>query len=263
MSLTVSRLALPALVLCAGCFAKLDAQPAGDGDSSDDASPGNGGSGDDSAPDAARDAAAVAVDAPNCAERQVVLMFEGVTLTRGPSDALARTASWVGEATGTTTASIPPYRLGDPNRLTLITQITERVRAKLAQFPIIVVTELPATENYVLVALGGTAADSGSSYGIARNVLDCGNAAPNDVSWIADGTAIDKVDDYVVGAIAYGLGLGGTEDPGNCMCSWRNGCRQNAGECALSASITAVNDVCAQTPNPQDQVAAFDAGFCQ
>lgn len=262
MGITVRRAALLGLVLLAGCFAKLESAPGSDdgddlpGDTSVDPPLL------DADPGAEPDAAPALPDAPTCSERQVVLLFDGVQLTRGPSNAAARTASWVGEANGATVATIPAYRAGDPNRAAVIAQITDRVRAKLAQFPITVATTAPATGDYVLVALGGTAQQSGSAYGIARNVLDCGNAAPNDVSWIADATAVDQVDDVVMGAIGYGLGLGGTNDPGNCMCSWRNEC-QRQGDCSLATSITAVNDVCAQTPNPQNQVAAFDAGFCQ
>lgn len=263
----ISSRALAALLVVssgAGCFAKLadSDQNNQTPDARVDAAPGI--DADESEPDAEEpDAAEILPDAPRCAARQVVLQFQGQTLNPGPSDARTLTATWAGEANGGTQVTLPPYLQNNPDRQTVINSIIDRVRTHLAQFPIIVSTTPPPTGEYVLVVLGGTNAQAGTPYTWARNVLDCGDAQPNDVMWIADNTPIDKVDDYIVGGIAYGLGLGGTNDPGNCMCSWRNNCQQAAGDCTLSTAINAVNDVCTQTGNPQNQTAAFEAAFCQ
>jgi hypothetical protein len=215
------------------------------------------------------DAAMITIDAPRCSARQVVMVFDGITLTRGATNALTKSALWIGEDNQGTTRDVPSYRNGDGTRETAIAGIMTEVQARLAQFPLTVIrateTTLPTTGEFIMVVVGGTAADVGSNFGQARNLLDCGDAAPNDIAWIADNAPIDEIDDLAVGAIAYGLGLGGTSAGDNCLCQWRTNCTKTAGNCTLSTAAQATNaqDVCGQTPNPQNQIAAFETAFCQ
>lgn len=215
------------------------------------------------------DAEMITIDAPRCSARQVVMVFDGITLTRGATNAATKTAQWIGEDGNGTTRTVPAYRNADGNREAVIAGVIAEVQARLAQFPIIVTrateSTLPTAGELVLVVVGGTAANVGSNYALARNLLDCGDAAPNDIAWIAEAAAIDEIDDLAVGAIAYGLGLGGTSDGTNCLCQWRTQCTPSAGNCTLSTAAEATNaqDVCGQMPNPQNQVAAFEAAFCQ
>ncbi len=262
-----ARVALFA-ALIPGCSVKLD-DPAGfsQQDAAIDASSQDAAT--DAEDDGAPDAPMITIDAPRCSARQVVMVFDGITLTRGAANAATKTAPWVGEDGNGTIRNIPAYRNADGNRETVIAGVLAEVQARLAQFPIIVTrateSTLPTMGEFIMVVVGGSNASSGSSYTLARNVLDCGDTAPNDVAWIAENAPIDEVDDLAVGAIAYGLGLGGTSDGDNCLCQWRTQCTPNAGNCTLSTAAQATNgqDVCGQTPNPQNQLAAFEAAFCQ
>lgn len=215
------------------------------------------------------DAQMITIDAPRCSARQVVMVFDGITLTRGATNAATKTAQWIGEDGNGTTRNVPAYRSNDGNRETVIAGLITEVQARLSQFPIIVTrateSTLPTTGEFIMVVVGGTAGNVGSNYALARNLLDCGDAAPNDIAWIAENAAVDEIDDLAIGAIAYGLGLGGTSDGDNCLCQWRTQCAPSAGNCTLSTAAQATNnqDVCGQTPNPQNQIAAFEAAFCQ
>lgn len=215
------------------------------------------------------DASVATPDAPACFNGRVVyLNFEGATLSRGmASDARANTASWIGRTDGRAQGTVPRYRSGAADRDSQIATIISNVRAALAQFPVIVVTDRPASGDYVMVVFGGVNTDLGTPYTIATNELDCGDANRNDVAWVSDTTASAKVDDYAIGAIGFGLGLTATTSTTDCMCGWANGCRQPVDtQCTLSAMTVqrdpAADQQCAGLTT-QNEVATFDQAFCR
>lgn len=211
------------------------------------------------------DAAVNMPDAPTCSNGRVVyLNFDGQALTQaGTSDATQNRASWMQIASGTA----PAYRTGASTRAADIAAITAGVRSILAQFPVTVVTTRPATGPYVMIVFGGTANQVGSRFGGAVNTLDCGDGAKSDVAWISDNVSPNqKVINFAVGAIGFGLGLTATSDPLDCMCGWDNQCTSNNNQaCRLSGPITrdpAANQRCAGLTS-QDEPATFRAAFCQ
>ena len=201
--------------------------------------------------------------APTCASRTVFLNFEGQALQKGPSDATLNQASWMQNPTGTA----PPYLAGNANRKALIQNIVTGVTDQLSRFPITVVTTRPATGNYVMIVFGGQASQVGSLYGGAVNQLDCGDARPNDVAWIGDGvTPVQRVVNFTVGAIGFGIGLTGTKDQNDCMCGWDNQCTSNnTGPCKLGSPINrdaTANQLCPGS-SAQDEPATFHKAFCE
>lgn len=197
--------------------------------------------------------------------RKVYLAFEGVTLTAGtPSDAVQNRVSWMANAT----AVVPPYANGDPQRAQYIQTIIAGVRQRLQGTPIEVVDQRPATGPYVMVVFGGTNTIVGTPYEWATNEHDCGDIVKSDVAWVADPSIINVsyAQDLAVGAIGWGLGLNGTNDPNGCMCAWANNCQSVAGACMLSSSIATTISASPATTcpnqNPQNEIAAFSTGFC-
>ena len=252
-SIAIPLLPLLALLGSTACGVRLGD---GNGNGGTDASTngGDGGVQDDAAP-----------DAPACANGRVVFLnFDGVTLTQGsPSDATQNRARWMNIGQGTA----PRYKTAAANRLQLIQDVTDGVRAQLSSFPVTVVTQRPATGPYVMIVLGGVASQVGSNYGSAVNQLDCGDAAKSDVAWISDNVGpTQRVVNNAVGAIGFGLGLTATLDPLGCMCSWANGCPpDNSVACRLSPMINRdpnATQTCAGLTT-QDEVATFTAAFCQ
>jgi len=240
-------------LLAAGCGAQL-----GDtGQNAPDASGGGGGGGGGGA-DAAVDAPPVAA----CSNRVVFLNFDGVTLTQGTSDATLNRASWLQAASSTA----PAYRNGQANRAADILAITTGVRAQLAGIGVIVVTTRPTTGQYVMIVFGGTAQQVASRFGGAVNQLDCGDVQKNDVAWISDGVSpTQRVVNFAVGAIGFGLGLTATTVPTDCMCGWDNQCTSdNATACTLTDNIArdpAANQRCAGLTT-QSETVAFTQAFC-
>lgn len=206
------------------------------------------------------DDAAAPDAAPACKNgRDIYLSFQGEALTKAtPSDATQNRVNWI----GVTSVNVPGYRLTDPARATKIATITSRIREAFAAFPFEVVTTRPASGPYVLVVFGGNRDQLGTPYSYATNHFDCGDPVKSDVAWVSDDVPFAKVDDFAIGAIGYGLGLGGTNDPNDCMCGWANSCDQpETVQCTLSSSI-AVNPVCTGGPNPQNEAETFASGFC-
>ena len=207
------------------------------------------------------------IDAPPtvalCTSRQVFLNFDGVTLTKGPSDATVNHASWMQITQGTA----PPYLNGVAGRDAAIQTIVDGVRAQLSKFPITVVTTRPPSGEYVMIAFGGTAAAVGSRFNPAVNTLDCGDVQHNDVAWIADAVSPpQRVINSAIGAIGFGLGLTATVDPSDCMCNWDNACQPiNTAPCTLGSPIArdpAARQLCPPLTT-QDEVATIHDAFCQ
>jgi hypothetical protein len=221
---------------------------------------------DDPAIDAPVVGADAAPDAPACFNGRVVfLSFEGEALTRAAvSDARLNRASWMQIASGTA----PRYRSNDGDRANQIQAIVDGVRAQLSQFPITVVTTRPATGDYVMIVYGGQPNQVGSRFGGAVQELDCGDlASRNDVAWVADNVgATQRIVNFSIGAIGFGLGLTATTVPTDCMCGWDNSCQSdNSVACTLTPGIARdpnANQRCAGV-DAQDEAAVFRAGFCQ
>lgn len=204
-----------------------------------------------------------AAAAATCSSRTVFLNFEGQALQKGPSDAMLNQASWMQNATG----MAPPYLAANANRMAVIQNVVSGVTNQLSSFPITVVTTRPTSGNYVMIVFGGQAAQVGSLYGGAVNQLDCGDTRPNDVAWIGDGvTPVQRVVNFTVGAIGFGLGLTGTKDPNDCMCGWDNQCTSNnTAACKLTSPINrdlTANQLCPGL-SVQDEAATFHAAFCE
>ncbi len=196
-----------------------------------------------------------------CTRRTLYLNFDGQTLTQGPSDATLNTAQWMNKMNG----AAPPYRQTDTGRDLQIQTIVDGVTQQLARFPITVTRTRPSSGNYVMIVYGGAASAVGSNFGTAVNQLDCGDAFPNDVAWIADNVTGQRAINTTLGAIGFGLGLTATIDPADCMCSWDNGCHpDNTVPCTLGSPIArdpAARQLCPNT-TMQDEVAVFRTAFC-
>lgn len=251
------RRALVTLLLLTACEVRL-----GGGNQIGSTLPDASGGGDD---DASASDGPPGTDAPTCFNgRTVFLNFDGVTLTdAGASDATQNRASWMIIASGTA----PRYRSGDQNRLQAIQDITNGVRAQLSSFPVTVVTTRPATGPYVMIVFGGVASQVGSRFGGAVNELDCDDSEKSDVAWISDNVSpTQRVVNYAIGAIGFGLGLTATTNPLDCMCGWDNGCSGNQTvACTLSPMIARdpdANQRCAGLTS-QNEVGTFDNAFCQ
>lgn len=252
-------LVIASLLFVAACGAQL-----GDGgQSSPDASGGGGGGGGGGAGggiDAAIDAPVIAA----CSNRVVFLNFDGVTLTQGVSDATQNRAAWLEAASSTA----PPYRLGQANRAADIAAITNGVRTQLAGIGVMVTTTRPTTGQYVMIAFGGNnTTNVATRFGGAVNRLDCGDVQRNDVAWISDGvTPTQRVVNFAVGAIGFGLGLTGTTVTTDCMCGWDNICTaNNTVACTLTEGIPrdpAANQLCPGLTT-QSETSAFTQAFCQ
>lgn len=246
-----------AAALCSGCSARISdgRDPSLGGITTPDAGT-DGGPG----PGPTRDAGLTA-----CTRRTLYLNFDGQTLTQGASDATLNTAQWMSKMTGTA----PPYRLDDTARDMVIQTIVDGVTRQLARFPITVTRTRPSAGNYVMIVYGGTANAVGSNFGAAVNQLDCGDARPNDVAWIADNVTGQRAINTTIGAIGFGLGLTATLTPADCMCSWDNSCSpDNSAPCTLGSPIDRDPDARQRCPimtaqdERQDEVAAFRTAFC-
>ena len=197
--------------------------------------------------------------------RVVFLQFEGQALTdAATSNAKQNQASWMTIANGTA----PPYHQGSGTRAADIQAIVDGITQQLSSFPITVVTTRPTTGDYVMIVYGGQASNVGSRFSGAVQELDCGDANRNDVAWVSDGVSpTQRIVNFSVGAIGFGLGLTATSDPNDCMCGWDNACQSdNSAACNLTENITRdpnANQLCAGAGATQSETTAFDIAFCQ
>ena len=177
------------------------------------------------------------------------------------SDATKNEASWLQKAAST----VPVYMSGESNRVELIQEVTDGIRARLSTFPITVVTQRPSAGPYMMIVFGGTMASVGGRFGGADMALDCGDDQKSDLGWIAEGPQDPVlITNYAMGTIGFGLGLSATADPLDCMCGWENTCQQDeSGPCTLSATIArdpSANELCPGLTT-QSESTMFDA-FC-
>jgi len=201
--------------------------------------------------------------APVCVLAQsVYLNFDGQALARATaSDATQNQAAWMNKANGTA----PAFRAGSGNRANDITQITNGITTGLTGLGVTVVTTRPATGPYMMVVFGGAQEQVGSDFSGAVQKLDCGNLVQSDVAWIGDGvTPNQRVINFALGAIGFGVGLTATNDSNDCMCGWANGCQQTTNACSLSATINRDNGAQQTCPNvtTQNEPQAIDQAFC-
>jgi hypothetical protein len=242
-----------AFAVLAGCHAQL-ADATVDGSSSSNGGDDDGGINPQPSGEAGVDAA------PACANgRQIYLAFEGVTLTQGASDATTNKAVWL----GVNQANVPPFHQGSGTRAQDIQTVVDLINAKLMTFPMTVTQTRPAAGPYVMVVFGGNRNTVGVPYTYAANRLDCGDVVKSDVVWVGDNTpTLQKVADFAVGGILFGLGMTGTSDPNDCMCGWLNGCQQpNNSACTLGTAIAA-DQRCSGQGATQDEMAAMQTTFC-
>jgi len=203
-------------------------------------------------------------DSPSCVPRVVFLQFEGQALSDAPtSDSTQNQASWMTIPNGTA----PPYHAGSATRAADIQAIVDGVTAQLSGFPITVVTTRPTSGNYIMIVYGGNSGQVGSNFGGAVQELDCGDTTPNDVAWVSDGVnPTQRIVNFSVGAIGFGLGLTATVDPTDCMCGWDNNCTSNnTAACNLTEGIArdpAARQLCQGAPATQDETSTFRAAFC-
>ena len=255
-------------LLLAGCPATIGG---GNGGGSNGVDSGNGSSIDANGGGGNMDANVTQNDAMNAAcptGRKIYLEFNGVTLQQAAtSNAANNQASWLTNATST----VPAWRNGSGTRAADIANVVAGVKTRLGTSPVEVVTTKPLSGTYVMIVFGGQSTGNGGTvatiYGGGTNDHDCGDNVKNDVGWVADGFNLSFTADLGVGAIGWGLGLNGTNDPNGCMCNWANNCQSATGACALSASIASTTSAAPATTcpnqNPQNEVAAFSTKFCQ
>jgi hypothetical protein len=265
MAVTTKLHAMGLLAVLAGCPARIgDGESktvdAASGGSVDSGNGGNKDSGMQTQNDSGMNAAC-----PN--SRKVYLEFNGITIARAtPSDAVNNQASWISAS-----ATVPPWHQGSGTRTADIATIVAGVKSRLAATPIEVVTTRPATGPYVMIVFGGDNTNNGGTvgtiYGGATNEHDCGDLVKSDLGWVSDGPSVSYAQDLAIGAIGWGLGLNGTNEPTDCMCAWANNCSSASGACTLSASIATTTSASPATTcpnqNPQNEVAAFSTKFCQ
>ena len=261
----MSRLALAAATIALGAFGcHAHIQEVGDdasGCGSDGGSNnGDGGNGSDGSNTSTIDAPP---DAMPCTSTLVYLDFDGVTLTQAATDGTMNQASWLPNAT----AVIPQFQPTSNTRTQVMAAIKKDLQLSLGGFPVDVVTARPAAGSYTLVAIGGSEA---TNVGFSSNFAayagyDCGNLIPNDVVWVTDSALLAPQDvaDFIVGGIGLGVGLSGTTDVNNCLCSWGGTtCTPASTACTLSSSITSMAH-CSGEAEPENQVAAFEHTFCE
>ncbi len=196
--------------------------------------------------------------------RSVYLNFDGQALTRNAaaSDATQNQASWMNKANGTA----PAYRAGSGTRAADIQQITDGIKAALAGLNVNVVTTRPATGPYMMIVFGGTAANVGSNFGGAVQKLDCGNTVVSDVAWVADAvTPNQRVINFALGAIGFGVGLVATNNSNDCMCGWDNACTQTTNQCTFGTAINTDPNANQTCPNQatQNEQQSIQQAFCQ
>lgn len=249
-----------------GCHARL-----GEGIGASDGVDASTSTGDDSGTGSAGiDAGVSTPDAPPPAcpnGRKVYLAFDGVTLTQAAtSDSTQNRASWINNGTSV----VPAWRPNSSTRAQDIATVVAGVKSRLAMTPIEVVTTRPTTGPYVMIVFGGRNEANGGTvgtiYSLATNEHDCGDLVKNDVGWVSESATLSYAPDLAVGAIGWGLGLNGTNDPTNCMCGWANRCESASGACSLSPSIATTQSLAPATTcpnmNPQNEIAAFTTKFC-
>ncbi len=206
-----------------------------------------------------------APDAKVCANGRVVFLnFNGVTITAAAtSDARQNQASWIGA-----NVTVPAYRAGQGTRATMITDITNLTRASLAMFPVTVVTTRPASGEYIMITFGG----DGTLFGFPNNTpaitgFNCGATARNGIGWAADANTAQQAANVAVGAIGISLGLTGIVEnkPTDCLCGWGGAvCPPDISQaCTLATAVLRNTNNCPADPATQNEVAAFDSGFCK
>lgn len=120
-----------------------------------------------------------AIEEADAAPLVVYLVFDGLSLTTGSSDAPARNVSQNLPAPFTA----PPFFADESNRVEKLALIADGARTILAAYNIEVVTERPATGDYEMIVLGGQSEDARlTARQTRRHTLrvQCGLRAPKE-----------------------------------------------------------------------------------
>jgi hypothetical protein len=245
------RLVVTSLLLTAACQAQLGRMP--NGDKPDAAK----------AADAAVDAEPIdaAPDANPCGNNRVVyLNFTGATIAKAnTADATQNDAAWVGlDGGGATTATMPAWTGNAASIDAIVNQLTTTFTAIDPNIKF--VTTAPTNGPYIMIGFGGGMGNAHVPYTGAVNTLDCGDTNKSDLGWVFQTGNNTTAANYAAGAIGYGMGMGGTGNSGDCMCSWNSNCAPNGNACTFSSNINTQNG-CANAANPQNDVAVLQT-FC-
>ena len=208
--------------------------------------------------DAAIDAPKIdaAPDANPCGNNRVVYInFGGATINKAnTSDATQNDASWPGAATVTMSA----WGGSTTDQTAVVTQLQNTFTAVNPNIQI--VTTAPTNGPYIMIGIGGNMNQAGVQFTGAVNTLNCSDTNKSSLGWVFDGLSNAQTANFAAGAIGYGMGMGGTGNSNDCMCSWNSQCNPGGGACTFSASVNTQNG-CAGAANPQDDQAVLQA-FC-
>ena len=106
-----------------------------------------------------------------------------------------------------------------------------------------------------------TRTDVNVPYLYAVDRLDCGDTATkSDVGWVFEAAeSPQRAANFALGALLFGLGATGTNNPSDCMCGWLTNCQATNNACTFSTSINAVAGC--NVPNPVNETTYLDH-FC-
>lgn len=201
------------------------------------------------------------VDARVCSNGRIIFLnFEGVSLTlAAASDAVNNRINWFNNI------NIPKFRANDVNRATLITDITTRARANLAQFPVTIVTTRPAAGPYIMVTFGGPRSMFNTTFP-AVSGPNCGDAAKSGVGWIADDVTAQQGANLVVSVAGISIGLTGVTEsqPRDCLCGWGGAtCVPDQTQACVLSTAVLRDQRCPNEAASQNEVASFNKAFCE
>lgn len=185
----------------------------------------------------------------------VYLNFDGVTLTKcAVADSRANCTDLIKQDPSV----IPPYMDGNVDRQTRIDFIVTTVQRALAPYSVDVVTTRPASGDYLMVVLGGSATQLGFSNVSGVASQPCSAANRNLVTLEFDDVLLGiPQSSLVLSDIGVMIGMGLTTDTNDCA----NRTEDWTSVCTYGAMATAApQNNCGHTPT-QDEPALLAAAF--
>lgn len=170
---------------------------------------------------------------------KLYVVTEGITLARGQVADARQNQTTLFSAERVT---FPPFLPGVADRAARIAAIVEILQATLAPYSIDVVTTRPASGDYRMAVMGGSAALIGVPNALLSTApFDCTPNAENNISLLFDFGTTPTAEAYartVLGDLGSMLGLGAVLDPRDCMC--RNGpeCETKPARCTFGAQVS-------------------------
>jgi len=154
--------------------------------------------------------------------RVVYLNFDGVTLTRSPTDDNAVTGK---SAIVKQSMTIPPFNpadlayTGGLSRSQIISRVVEQMYASHAPYDVEFVTERPAEGPYSMVVFGGSCQSVvGESNCAGIALRDCGDYLPNNITFAFPlGLHVDDLAATAAQEEAHAFGLAHTDDTTDIM----------------------------------------------